>query len=268
MPEITELSISTLSEYGNFVGSQPDTLWYRGCGDSSYTLIPSLYRHPKIKNSDELFKQEFDILKRFRQRSVPYTHSSLTEKDHLTTLFFMQHYGVPTRLLDWTENPYIALYFALSDTDYEKTQDGPTYQTDAAVWILNPAEWNKKAFNYEISPGIISPPDNEALNGHLPTANPRLGKPEPIALYGIHNSPRIVAQRGAFALFGTKIEPMEEAYRTNEYPQDCLRKLVIDKGNIKSVLDALGRIGITDSAVFPDLSGLAKEIKRQFGFWV
>jgi FRG domain-containing protein len=267
-PTLTEKEVTSISDYMGFVEGQTDTRWYRGSGDSSHTLTPSLYRHPKLKDAASLFKHEFEILKRFKQRSIPYLSSPLKENDDLSSLFLMQHFGVPTRLLDWTENPYIALYFALSDAIYEKTSTGPVYKADAAIWVLSPIAWNGKALDFDPPVGIVSPPQEEVLNGYQPAETVAYRKPEPIALYGLHNSPRIVAQRGMFTLFGTNIRPMEEAYINNNYPQDCLVKLIIEKGRVGTLLESLLRIGITDSVVYPDLPGLAKEIKREFGFWV
>ncbi len=51
--------------------------------------------------------------------------------------FLMQHYGAPTRLLDWTGNPLVALYFAIVD------QEVHGKNRDAAVWVFDPWEWNK-----------------------------------------------------------------------------------------------------------------------------
>src|SRR5688572_23441055 len=87
------------------------SLWYRGCGSASHTLSPSLYRHTKAKTPEAFADLERQLMTRFRQRSIPYHNRSLS--DDWDALFFMQHYGVPTRLLDWTENPLIALHFAL-----------------------------------------------------------------------------------------------------------------------------------------------------------
>jgi hypothetical protein len=266
MPTLTVENFASLSEYIAFVERQTDNLWYRGVGDSGYELKPSLYRHPELTDASLLYEKEFEILKKFKQRSIPYIERDLRGSEDLSILFIMQHYRVPTRLLDWTENPYIGLYFALTEAKYKKVKTEPEYETDAAVWVLSPSLWNQRALDEEPSPGIISPPDDDHLNGYKPGSPYR--KPEPIALYGDYNSSRIVAQKGVFTLFGNRTRPMEQSYIVNDYPQDSLRKLIFKKEHIKKILNVLIRTGITDSVVFPDLEGLAKELKRQFGYWV
>lgn len=90
----------------------------------------------------------------------------------------------------------------------------------------------------------------------------------PIAIYGAHNSQRIVAQRGVFVCFGKNISSMEEAYQEQSFPVDCLMKTVIRRERLLHMYEALRRHGITDSVVFPDLDGLAREIKREYLFEV
>jgi hypothetical protein len=97
-------------------------LWFRGCGRSDYKLLPTLYRHPSLSTLEEYAKLEQDLMTRFRQRSLPFHNRSL--QDDWDTLFFMQHYGIPTRLLDWTENPFIALYFAVMSCPHELDEQG------------------------------------------------------------------------------------------------------------------------------------------------
>jgi hypothetical protein len=75
------------------------SLWYRGCGNVGHALLPSLYRHRTIKKPDEFAQLEQQLMLRFRQRSLPFVARPLG--DDWETLFIMQHYGVPTRLLDW-----------------------------------------------------------------------------------------------------------------------------------------------------------------------
>jgi len=61
---------------------------------------------------------------------------------------------------------------------------------------------------------------------------------------------------------------MEAAYRTQGFPADCLMKFVLKRGKMPHMYEALRRQGITDSVVFPDLDGLAREIKREYSFEV
>lgn len=89
---------------------------------------------------------------------------------------------------------------------------------------------------------------------------------EPVALYGSHNSPRIVAQRGVFLMFGRNVQTVENAYVNGNYPADSLRKILIPADTIAQLLHSLVSVGVTDSAIYPDLDGLARELKRHFGY--
>ena len=109
MPTLTEQQISTVGEFVQFVEALTGARWYRGCGRTDHTLVPSLYRHP-TNTPAESFAAENQILKRFRQRSIPFLQSPL-DANGLFVLFFMQHFGVPTRLLDWNlESEHGALF--------------------------------------------------------------------------------------------------------------------------------------------------------------
>lgn len=136
-PTLRDEPVESLKDYTDLVERQTEIRWYRGSGNAVYSLMPSLYRHPTLTDAPSLFRQEYDIIKRFRQTSMPYLSNPLREDEDLNSLFLMQHFGVPTRLLDWTENPYIALYFALTDAHYEKNGSEASYTTDASVWMLD-----------------------------------------------------------------------------------------------------------------------------------
>ena len=240
------------------------TLWFRGCTRSNYPLKPSLYRHKKKRTIKNLVELEYKILTRFKQRSLPFHSNPL--RDDWETLFFMQHYGIPTRLLDWTENPFIALYFAVMNLEYESENNTIHYKYPASVWILDPIIWSLHALDkrgYE--PEIMST-DIPEINRYAPQRTFTSMPEKPIALYGAHNSQRIVSQRGVFVIFGQDISSMQNQYTKYNFPTDCLIKLFIERPLLSIMRESVLQSGITESVVFPDLEGLSQELRRTFGF--
>ena len=239
-------------------------LWFRGASRQSHALVPSLYRHPSENSPTRLIELERNILTRFRQRSIPYHTRDLV--DDWDAMFFMQHYGVPTRLLDWTENPLTALHFALMTAKRERQRDGTIrFPGPACVWILDPSAWNTAALarlSYQGGPLV---PGDQGLKGYLAQTGASLS-PLPVAMFGAHNSPRIVAQQGVFTIFGEDRRPMDELVKRDVIPPEALTIASFSASKIPAVRGALLRHGITESTIYPDLEGLAREINRQFDF--
>lgn len=264
---LEEIPVATLKDFTAFVElilSNPDEIaWYRGVGDISYELKPTLYRRLEIVNINDFLELEKQIISRFKQRSIPYLSRSLI--DDWDMLFLMQHYRVPTRLLDWTEHPYVALYFALTTAPFDKKT--AKYITDAAIWVINPVLWNQKNLQHLSFKGGILSQEFPQVRNYFPVTDLDMLPENPLAIYGSHNSPRIVAQRGVFTIFGKNLNPMEIIYK-NDFPKNSLRKIIIPKENILNLLKSIISIGYTDSVIFPDLDGLGKEIKRFFDYEV
>jgi hypothetical protein len=231
--------------------------WYRGCRDKDHKLRPTLYRHASKTKIEEISALEAELTTRFVQRSLPFLQRTLT--DDWDKLFLMQHYGVPTRLLDWTENPFVGIYFALNSGTESK-------RTDAALWMCDPIGWNQAALDHISYKGGVLDESNQLLRSYAPGMPVAQMPMHPIMIYGTYNSPRIVAQRGGFALFGQGIEPMEEVHKLGKFPSGVLTKIIIEKERVEEIRASLFRKGFTESVVFPDLDGLAKEIRRVFGF--
>ncbi len=115
--------------------------WFRGHAKANWRLCPKLYRDyggyaavRRSKTEDEI-REEFIKRAPILSASLPTGDEKIAEWDWY---FRMQHFGTPTRLLDWTEGALIALYFAV--------KDNPGFY-DAAVWALDPFELNKRVFD-------------------------------------------------------------------------------------------------------------------------
>src|ERR1700691_4947578 len=93
-------------------------LWFRGSQSASWRLVPKLYRSKA--RAKKLLEDEDEIREEFVRRAPSLT--TYNPRNAWEWYFLMQHYSAPTRLLDWTEDPQIALYFALMES--EGYQDG------------------------------------------------------------------------------------------------------------------------------------------------
>ena len=110
--------------------------WFRGEESAKWStaLKPKLYRTKhKLK---EVLRQEQDLRLEFRRRGSQLAGEG-KPATHWEWYFLMEHYGVPTRLLDWSDGALVALYFALKPT---------TIPQDAAVYMLDPWWLNKLVF--------------------------------------------------------------------------------------------------------------------------
>ncbi len=228
-------------------------LWFRGMDCSTYQLLPKLMRDGK--SSDEVFEREQRLLTRFRQRSMAYWPAGYPQNDW-EHLFAMQHYGLPTRLLDWSENLFVAAYFALSSVAVHAHENTCV----PVVYALDPVRWNKgmpglSEFSDEIQ--VLTTVDTH-LEGYRPETPKRRPK-SPVALFGTHNSNRIVAQRGTFVVWGSEGKDLV-AY---DSPPLRLIKLV---GERKQLFADLHALGFTETMVFPELTYLASELSRVEGW--
>lgn len=231
---------------------------YRGVGDyQNFHLLPTLYRNKSLvnKNSKYITSTENTVYNTFIHKSIPYVDYQFKDKEYFwECLFFMQHYGIPTRLLDWTENPLVALYFALSSAIEKKT--------DAGVWYLNSTIWNKnihKRINndtYDLND--IKDLFGKEMSSQIENLN------YPIITKGIYNNSRIIAQKGLFMIFGNDLTPLEESITNNDFPDNDMKLIIIEKNNLEILFNGLEYLGISESTIFPDLDGLSREIQRKF----
>lgn len=234
---------------------EPD-LWFRGSQNASWRLIPKLYRSKT--SARELLKDEDEIREEFVRRAPSLT--TYSPRNSWEWYFLMQHYSAPTRLLDWTEDPQIALYFALMESE--------GYQ-DAAVWVLDPWRLNKLVLKTDevLPPGAdgLADIDRRKYAPWLPDrfdAKKRLKKPLPVAIFPNQFDRRIAAQRSCFTVHGLKKDSLDDLFPRT---QKLLAKITIPAHKVEDVCSELEDCSVDEATIYPDLEGLGKCVARFTG---
>lgn len=233
--------------------------WFRGQGCDSRSLKPSLVRAITPYDAGILMATEKRLITRFRQRSLPFWPEGYPQQDW-EHLFAMQHHGVPTRLLDWSENALIGAYFA-ADHDPERCECR-TGSCKPTLWVLDPVALNRhnsRLDGYGDAISILATSD-PAIDQWAPGTDETRFAPWPIAMYGTHNSARIAAQQGTFTVAGKMDAPLNEVPAVNDHA--VLEKVTIDCDR-EVILTDLRILGVTRAAVFPDLPGLASDLAAE-----
>jgi hypothetical protein len=212
--------------------------WYRGHARLEWKLVPGIAR------PGGGLEAEFATIKRFKQSAAPYLPSR--PLDEWEWVFLMQHHRAPTRLLDWTESPLVALYFALHDTKHD--------DVDAAIWCLDPCALNRlsghtPAFELDILAFGVDKQVDEYLPANV---NERVSKLKPIAAIGPRNSARMVAQSGAFTVIHAEATAVEDVGDGNH-----IWRFIIPSGAKAMVREELRLLGISEHSLFPDLDRVA-----------
>jgi len=168
----------------------------------------------------------------------------------------MQHHGLPTRLLDWTDSALVALYFALKGC-----------KSDAAVWAVNPLwlNWHTVSRYALVDPSVHPvavafrvDAQRASLEGNK-EGSPLLSR----AVRPPWVSMRMFAQRSLFTPQGSQDMPIEAYPFVRKDSPLC--RIVIPLSKREDIMIGLRACGITETTIFPDLDGLAEELVTEYG---
>lgn len=228
-----EIEVTSVIQVLQELQKTPSNEMFRGQSDAEWTLVPKVGRmfiSSSIPDSWE--RLESFMLGEFIQHSIPYIKREPRHK--FEWLVLGQHYGLPTRLLDWTSNPLKALFWAVSE--YEK-------DCDSALFCFSPTS------------SIYDLHDSDNLEDldHVMPIFPKM------------IDSRVISQEACFILFpfpeeNKAFEPLEdESIHGDSY--HYLTKMIIPRKYKFTMSEDLKILGVSSKSLFPDLTGLAQFIE-------
>ena len=217
-------------------------IWFRGHSDEKWKLVPSIFRQDTHSEIVSLRKFQQDAPLLINPRPA----------NSWEWLFIMRHYDVPTRLLDWTESPLVATYFAIHQHP----------DSDGALWILRPLKLNSregrvigdKHTEQESSLPWVEDEDLDIFNPENYSREHTRTFANPIAFLAPRNTPRMQSQLSVFTINYHDSTPMEDA-NSNDY----LWKYLIPKDAKKTILKELQLLKINKFQLYPELDKIIDE---------
>ncbi len=273
IPEYKIGAISTfLVQLKKLADSEGQFLYFRGHSKSSYKLEPSIFRNPGwIANESAMLK---DLILRC-------PNDFAGGLSTFQCLVKMQHYGLPTRLLDITVNPLVALYFAC-ETQEKEDEDGEVivfgYGVDQVKYFDSDtvsvvANLSRQAANFTVPEAekIDDFNDRDVIKLLLhdirhdkPHFDPKIIRTDlsrVVCVKPLLDNPRIIRQEGAFLLFGCDRQKKQPAQVEEGV---VVGRLTIDRDKKKELSDHLETLGISKATMFPEIEHVAGHIKDDY----
>jgi FRG domain len=220
---------------GNYLNRE--SVLFRGQPDSTYKLRTSFHR----SHRNNLTKYVDEDVPRLRHsvNAVSNFYYQNNNGEHLGALLSLaQHHGYPTPLLDWTSSPYVAAYFAFTES---ASKEKPP--TAARIFVFDMEQWT-------------SPPSVNLM--YEPISNITFLR------FDAHNNPRSIPQQSIASL--SNVDDIETHVRSVEKGSGRRHLTVIDipTSERKTVLSELRLMGITPGSLFPGLDGVCRSLKAQY----
>jgi hypothetical protein len=235
-------------------GRRRDSCVYHGSSDVSRALLTSLDRLGGVDPPHMKTGLEEHILRNFARYSRPYLTKATNEWELLVAA---QHHGVPTRLLDWSYSPLVAAHFATIGDQ----------RVDRVIWRL---DWKRMHRKFGFPELALLIDDLRRLVGHDDEFTPwRLigegakAKPFACMIEPPTLDARISAQTATFTLCSDTSHSFDE-FLGEHGLGDALTRFVIPIASVDCVRDQLDMAGMDERRLFPDLDGVAAQMRRYY----
>lgn len=252
------------------------TLFYRGHSDATYEAVPSIFRRTNKSKIEPLYADREDTL--FKNMVIHCPQEFIGCESTLEYLVKMQHYGLPTRLLDLTTNPLVALYFA-SCSNYGKggkngeiliyevpNKEIKFFNSDTAAVIGNLAKMPR---NFDYSKSDDKDRFLHEIKAEKPYFRDSIKSADLSSVQCVKaklDNRRITQQSGAFFIFGMKDtinKPAEIPYSYLYKKDNKPLKLEIYSAGKEVILNQLSHLSISQATLFPEIESVAKHLKKQ-----
>jgi hypothetical protein len=237
-------------------------LW-RGHANCDWLLQAEVFRTNNLGNRYD----EVSLIRSFMAQAESRRPNCPPIDDYFGWLILARHFGLPTRLLDWSASPLVGLYFAIQNDENQPSADG-------CLWALLPGEMND-----QMAGGWrLFAPDDQLIKrlaniAFEPDPGRRAQLTNPLAGQVIATGTReidarVLVQQGAFTIHADAVDLANIDYsrRSDNMPRVPWRSAFRVPANAKqSLIERLRSLGITQSTLFPDLGALAQDLKaRQY----
>lgn len=243
-------------KYDDEISRNRSSYLYRGMPNVAFHLETSLSRNCKAK----AFNIEKPILRNFTKYAS--IEDPKLEDSVWRQLIIGQHHGLPTRLLDWTYSPLIALHFATSGEGFSQMD-----VNDCVVWAIDIEEINSllpKKYKNQLdkeSSHLFTVEMLDSLVQCLDEYDTDMEDSSMILIEPPSIDQRIINQYSYFSIIPKEIENIEDFLASNT---KRTIKYVIDRSLKWRIRDMLDQLNVNERIVFPGLDGLTAWIKRHY----
>lgn len=256
-----ELRISDVEELIRAFNELPNHYIYRGHANADWKLQSSLERVVGTKwCSAEARRFEDYSLDQFKAKFHLYDRENINPESKLAWLAIMQHYGVPTRLLDFTDSPYVALYFALEAYQPLQRNDIAVFALDyTALMDASISHISSRDHDFKETRATVHPKQDSVFDDTVDRfAYDIAWVTEPKR----HNQ-RLDRQGGCFLVAGNRDSRISDVVELPIYTTTNITKYRIDHAMYTQLFALLRKMNLTSKGLYGDLDGLARAIRMQ-----